>query len=63
MTFETLDHSKVLSISLLYSVLSSVIQVKGQEGEGLKMVPKRQIQLKKKDCKNINKAKTEKLKV
>ncbi|XP_044077417.1 ena/VASP-like protein isoform X2 [Siniperca chuatsi] len=39
-------------------------QVKGQDGEGLKMVPKRQIQLKKKDAeKIIDQEKTEKLQV
>lgn len=39
------------------------IQVKGQEGEGPKMVPKRQIHRKKKDNECIIKEATEKLQV
>lgn len=39
------------------------VQVKGQEGEGPKMVPKRQIQRKRKDSNGIVKATTEKLQV
>lgn len=46
----------------LRSVLLSV-QVKGQEGEGPKMVPKRQIQRKRKDSNSIVKETTEKLQV
>lgn len=50
-------------VSLLFSVLPLVIQVKDQEREGPKMVPKRQIQLKKKDSDNMVKGRSEKLQV
>lgn len=50
---------------IFYVYLLPVVQVKGPEGDGLRMVPKRQIQLrKKKDIDNIiNQEKTEKLQV
>lgn len=46
-----------LLICIIIIITIAVIQVNGQEGEGLKMVPKRQIQLKKKEEENIVKEK------
>lgn len=44
--------------------LPHLVQARGQDGEALKMVPKRQIQLKKKDVGSvINLEETEKLQV